>query len=68
MYNLYSLFKTPEYDVLLVRQLHPVSFTLLPSGCGFKPHLVHRFLIFYAELIWKKWRDFFCKKMTHDDR
>jgi hypothetical protein len=22
------------------------------------------FLIFYAELIWKKCRDFFCKKMT----
>jgi hypothetical protein len=29
------------------RWLRPVSPTLLLSGCGFKPHLLHRFLIFY---------------------
>jgi hypothetical protein len=28
------------------------------------PHLLHRFLIFYTELIWKKCRDFFVKKMA----
>jgi hypothetical protein len=28
------------------------------------PHLLHHFLIFYTELIWKKCRDFFVKKMT----
>jgi hypothetical protein len=44
MYNLYSIIKTPVYDVLLVRRLHPVSPTLLPSGRGFEPHLLHRFL------------------------
>jgi hypothetical protein len=26
------------------------------------PHLLHHFLIFYAELIWKKYRDFFVKR------
>jgi hypothetical protein len=31
MYNLYSILKTSEHDVLLVRQLHPVSPALLPS-------------------------------------
>jgi hypothetical protein len=66
MYNLYSILQTLEHDVLLVRQLRLVSPTLLPSRCGFKPHLLHRFLTFYAELIWKKCRDF-CKKMTQDD-
>jgi hypothetical protein len=30
MYNLYSILKTPDYDVLLVRQLHPVYPALLP--------------------------------------
>jgi hypothetical protein len=45
-----------RHDVLLVSQLHPVSPTLLssgrllPSGYGFEPHLLHRFLIFYADL------------------
>jgi hypothetical protein len=27
-------------------------------------HLLHRFLIFYADLIWKKCMVFFCKKMA----
>jgi hypothetical protein len=47
MYNLYSILKTTEHDVLLVRQLHPVSFALLPTGCGFKPYLL---LCFYSIL------------------
>jgi hypothetical protein len=42
MYHLYSILKTPEHDVLLVRRLHPLSLCFLPSGCGFKPHLLHR--------------------------
>jgi hypothetical protein len=50
MYNLYSIFKTPQHDVLLVRRLHPVSHALLLSGRGFEPHLLHRFLTFYADL------------------
>jgi hypothetical protein len=37
MYNLYSILKTLEHDVLLVRWLHPVSTALLPSGRGFEP-------------------------------
>jgi hypothetical protein len=44
MYDLYSILKTPEYDVLLLKRLHLVSPALLPSGCGFEPHLLHRFL------------------------
>jgi hypothetical protein len=46
------------------KHLSPVSSTLFPSGCGFKPHLLHCFLtypvcctvflIFYVELIWKE--------------
>jgi hypothetical protein len=55
MYNLYSILKTPEHDVLLIRRLHLVSSALLPSGRGFKPHLLHRFLTFYADLT--KWPD-----------
>ena len=55
IHNLYSILKTPEYDVLLVRKLHPVSPALLPSGHGFKPHLLHRFLTFYTDLT--KWLD-----------
>jgi hypothetical protein len=39
----------------MVRQLHPVSSALLPSGHGFVPHLLHCFLKFYADLI--KWTD-----------
>jgi hypothetical protein len=27
-------------------------------------HILHHFLTFYAEFIWKKCKDFFCKKMT----
>jgi hypothetical protein len=48
MYNLYSILKTPKHDVLLVRRLHAVSPTLLPSRRGFKPHLMHRFLKFFT--------------------
>jgi hypothetical protein len=55
IYNLYLILKTFENDVLLVRQLHPVSLALLSSGHGFELHLLHRFLIFYADLI--KWVD-----------
>jgi hypothetical protein len=51
IFNLYSILKTFEHNVLLVRQLHPVSLAFLPSGHGFKPHLLHRFLTFYAYLI-----------------
>jgi hypothetical protein len=53
--NVCSILKTFEHDVLLVRQLHPVSSALLPSGHGLEPHLLHRFLIFYVVLI--KWAD-----------
>jgi hypothetical protein len=42
MYNLYSILKTSEHDVLLVRRLHPVSPALLPSGHGFGPYILHR--------------------------
>jgi hypothetical protein len=56
MYYLYSILKTLKHDILLVRWLHSVSFVLLPSGCGFKPHLLHCFLtLFYADLT--KWPD-----------
>jgi hypothetical protein len=42
----------------LVRQFHPVSPALLPSEHGFEPHLLHRFLTFYADLIkWTGWPD-----------
>jgi hypothetical protein len=53
MYSLYSILKTPDHDVLLVRRLHPVSPALLPLGRGFEPHLLHHFLTFYADLT--KW-------------
>jgi hypothetical protein len=55
IYNLYSILKTYEQDVILVRQLYPVSLALLPSGHGFELHLLHCFLTFYADLI--KWVD-----------
>jgi hypothetical protein len=55
IYNLYSILKTSEHDVLLIRQLYLVSLALLPSGHEFKPHILHRFLTFYADLI--KWAD-----------
>jgi hypothetical protein len=55
MYNLYSLLKTHEHDVLLVKQLYPVPPALLSLERGFEPHLLHRFLTFYADLT--KWSD-----------
>jgi hypothetical protein len=55
MYSLYSILKTLEHDVLLVRRLYPVSLALLPPWRGFKLHLLHRFLTFYANLT--KWPD-----------
>jgi hypothetical protein len=51
IYNLYSILKTFEHDILLVRQLHLVSLALLPSWHVFNPHLQHRFLTFYTDLI-----------------
>jgi hypothetical protein len=45
------MLKTSEHNVLLVRQLHPVYPILHPSGHEFEPHLLHCFLIFYADLI-----------------
>jgi hypothetical protein len=41
IYNLYSILKTIEHDVLLVRQLHLVFSALVPSGHGFESHLMH---------------------------
>jgi hypothetical protein len=55
IYNLYLILKIFEYNVLLVRQLHLVSFALLPSRHGFKPTSCIIFLTFYAGLI--KWAD-----------
>ena len=55
IYILYSILKTSEHDVLLIIQLYLVSPALFLSGHGFKPHLLHRFLTFYADLI--KWTD-----------
>jgi hypothetical protein len=37
IYNLYSILKTYEHDVILVRQLYLVSPALFPSGHGFEP-------------------------------
>jgi hypothetical protein len=37
MYNLYSVLKTLEHDLLLVRRLRPVSPALLPSGRTCRP-------------------------------
>jgi hypothetical protein len=37
---IYSILKTHEYDVLLVRRLHLMSPALLPSRCGIEPHNV----------------------------
>jgi hypothetical protein len=39
MYNLYSILKTTEHDVLLVRR-HIVSPALLPLGREFEPELI----------------------------
>jgi hypothetical protein len=55
MYKLYSILKTHEHDVQLVRRFHLVSSALLPSGCGFEHDLLHHFLTFYANLT--KWPD-----------
>jgi hypothetical protein len=46
MYNLYSILKTLDHDVLLIRRLHLVSPTLLSLGRGFEPYLLHHFLTF----------------------
>jgi hypothetical protein len=56
MYYLYSILKTIDHDVLLVRRLHSVSPALLQSVSpaliqsrfGFEPHLLHHFL--YREM------------------
>jgi hypothetical protein len=49
---MYSVLKTTEHDVLLIRRLHPVySDLLLSSKNEFEPHLLHHFLTFYADLI-----------------
>jgi hypothetical protein len=48
MYNLYSILKTLEHDVVLVRRLHPVFPALLPSGHGFEPHLLYSFLKYFT--------------------
>jgi hypothetical protein len=45
MYNLYSILKTIDHDVLLVRRLHSLSHALLPLGLGFEPHLLHNFFL-----------------------
>jgi hypothetical protein len=50
VYNLYSILKTPDHNVLLVRRLHLVSPALLPLGHGFEAHHLHRFLTLYADL------------------
>jgi hypothetical protein len=42
MYNLYSILKTLEHDVLLVRRLRPVSSALLPSERTCRPSTVSR--------------------------
>jgi hypothetical protein len=47
--------KTLKHDVLLIRQRHPVSSALLPSGHGFKPLLLHHFFNIYVDLV--KWDD-----------
>jgi hypothetical protein len=48
MFNLYSILKTPEYDVLLLRKLHLVSPALVPSGRGFEHHFLHRFFLHFT--------------------
>jgi hypothetical protein len=44
MYNLYSILKIIDRDVLLVRRLDSVTPALLPSRLGFKPHPAPHFL------------------------
>jgi hypothetical protein len=48
MYNLYSILKIIDHDVLLVRRLHLVSSTLLSLGLRFKPHLLHHFFKYFT--------------------
>jgi hypothetical protein len=55
IYNLDSILKTYEHNVILVRQLYSMSPALLPLGHGFEPHLLHHFVTFYVDLI--KWAD-----------
>jgi hypothetical protein len=55
IYNLYSILKISEHNVLLVRQLHPATLVLLPTRHGLEPHLLHHFLTFYTHLI--EWAD-----------
>jgi hypothetical protein len=55
MCNLNSILKTPQHDVLQVRQFHPVSPTLLSLMRGFEPYLQNCFLTFYVDLV--KWFD-----------
>jgi hypothetical protein len=44
IYNLYSILKTIDHDVLLVRRFHSVSPTPLLLGLGFEPYyLLHYF-------------------------
>jgi hypothetical protein len=43
IYNLYSILKTFDHDVLLVKQLHLLSLVFLSSRHRFKPHLLHYF-------------------------
>jgi hypothetical protein len=43
IYDLYSILKTFEHDILLVRQLYLVSPALLLSVHGFEPQLLHCF-------------------------
>jgi hypothetical protein len=43
IYNLYSILKVINHDVLLVIWLYSLSPTLLPSELGFKLHLLHHF-------------------------
>jgi hypothetical protein len=50
MYNFNSIIQTREHDVLLVRWLHLISLAFLTSGHVFKPHFLHYFLTFCADL------------------
>jgi hypothetical protein len=51
MYNLYSLLKTPEHDVLLVIRLHLVSLAIFPLGRVFNPTSYTRTIVETCELI-----------------
>ena len=47
MYNLYSILKTIDHDVLLVRRLHLVSPALLPLGLKFEHRLLYYFFKYF---------------------